>query len=86
MIVKNLYKTGNAVVPTPSYEGQPVHAYRLVADKGKILTNGEIIADVIDISIADLDNWTEIEDPDDTEADAEWEEIGRILAGEGDEE
>ena len=34
--------------------------YRLFADEGKMLTNGELKVKSIDIFIEDLDKWTEI--------------------------
>ena len=36
---------------------------RLVADYGKLLTNGNVKAKVVDISVEDVENWTEIDDP-----------------------
>lgn len=34
---------------------------RLVADEGKAITNGEVIATVIDVDVADVGNWTDCE-------------------------
>ena len=36
--------------------------YRLIADEGKVLTDGELIVKSIDIFAEDLSKWTEIED------------------------
>ena len=38
--------------------------FRLVADKGKVLTDGEIIASTYDIPATDLDKWYEIDPPE----------------------
>lgn len=36
--------------------------YRLFADEGKILTNGETLTKAVDIFAEDIDNWKEIEE------------------------
>lgn len=36
--------------------------YRLIADEGKMLTDGELTVKSIDIFAEDLSKWTEIED------------------------
>ena len=36
--------------------------YRLIADEGKVLTDGELKVKSIDIFAEDLSKWTEIED------------------------
>lgn len=36
--------------------------YRLVAEDGKILTNGEITTKSVDVYIEDLEKWKEIDD------------------------
>ena len=51
--------------------------YRLVADEGKVLTNGDVITTVIDIPVADLEKWSEIIAPVE-----EIEEIEEIEEGE----
>lgn len=38
--------------------------YHLAADEGKILTNGNIKARVVEINAEDLDQWYEINDPE----------------------
>lgn len=38
--------------------------YRLIADEGKVLTNGDIEVKSIDIYAEDLDKWTEIQGQD----------------------
>ena len=42
---------------------------RLVADEGKILTNGKIQGTVIDCAVEDKDNWTEIDAPKEIETE-----------------
>ena len=41
--------------------------YRLIADAGKILTNGTDNASVIDVTEADKANWSEIDKPQEGE-------------------
>lgn len=41
--------------------------YRLLADAGKALTDGEAIVGVRDIPVADLEKWSEIDAPAPTE-------------------
>ena len=36
--------------------------YRLIADEGKVLTDGELIVKSIDIFAEDLGKWTEIDE------------------------
>lgn len=40
----------------------PILMYRIIADEGKILTDGNIFAHQREIFAEDLDKWTEIED------------------------
>lgn len=40
-----------------------IKMYRLTADAGYLLTNGEIILGAVDIYAEDLDNWHEIPNP-----------------------
>ena len=79
MIIKNLYKTGHAVGPIPSNDGQAVHGYRLIADGNGILENTKTkeTALCIDIKIEEKEDWVE-----DTE-ELSYEEIGKILSGDG---
>jgi hypothetical protein len=42
---------------------KPIYMYRLVADEGKMLTNGEKIVRQIEIFVEDVNNWTEIDAP-----------------------
>lgn len=57
--------TGGGVSFSPVYaEGRSVSAYvRLVADDGKVLQNGDIIATCADVPSAEVGNWAEIDAP-----------------------
>lgn len=37
--------------------------YRLIAEKGKILTNGKIQSGLVDVFPEDVEQWQEIDDP-----------------------
>ena len=58
--------TGGGVSLSPIYkEGMTQSVYiRLVADKGKALKKGAVIAQSIDILPDDIANWTEIDEPE----------------------
>ena len=66
MIKKDLYRyTGrNGIITSLVHleDAKFFPMYRLIADEGKVLTNGEITLKSIDIFAEDLGNWTEIED------------------------
>ena len=38
---------------------EPIYMYRLIADEGKILTNGEIYTSEVEIFAEDLEKWAE---------------------------
>lgn len=40
-----------------------IERVRLIADEGKVLTNGTIQGTVVDCAIEEKDNWTEIDAP-----------------------
>ena len=65
MIKKDLYRyTGrNGIITSVVYlEGIKFYPmYRLLADKDKILTDGEREVSSIDIFVEDLEKWTEID-------------------------
>ena len=61
MTVKPLYKYGNAVTPRRRNPDDPIHGYRLVADDGKILTNGVEFAEIIDVLVSEVNDWQEID-------------------------
>ena len=53
--------------------------YRLIADDGKAMTDGEIVAECVDT--ATPDEWTEIDAPADEDEDKQYAEAGKILMG-----
>lgn len=67
----NLYRYDetNGIVVTPNIrnDGDAPYAYRLVADDGKILKNGDELTYCIDTKTPD--NWEEIDDVADKEAE-----------------
>lgn len=66
MIKKDLYHYNgrNGFVTTAIFlDGANYYPmYRLIADEGKVLTNGNLKTKSIDIFVEDLDKWTEIEE------------------------
>ena len=66
MIKKDLYRyTGrNGIITSLVHleDAKFYPMYRLIADEGKVLTNGELKVKSIDIFVEDLGKWTEIED------------------------
>lgn len=66
MIKKDLYRyTGrNGIITSLVHleDAKFFPMYRLIADEGKVLTNGEITLKSIDIFAEDLGNWTEIDE------------------------
>ena len=66
MIKKNLYRYfgRNGMITSLVLLDNIEHLlmYRLIADEGKILTNGELLVKSIDIFAEDLSKWTEIEE------------------------
>lgn len=64
MIKKDLYRyTGRNGIITSLVHLEDIKfypMYRLIADEGKILTNGELKVKSIDIFAEDLSKWTEI--------------------------
>lgn len=75
--------TGEGASLTPQYiEGRTQSRYvRLVADEGKMLFNGTVSTDCIDILLSDLSNWDEIEyiEPEIEPTDEELAEAGRVM-------
>lgn len=43
--------------------------YRLIADDGKELVNGDTVATVIDVDADDVDKWLEQDAPEETKGD-----------------
>ena len=66
MIKKDLYRyTGrNGIITSLVHldEAKFYPMYRLIADDGKVLTDGELKVKSIDIFAEDLDKWTEIDE------------------------
>jgi hypothetical protein len=65
MIKKDLYRyTGRNGIITSLVHLEDIKfypMYRLIAEDGKKLTNGELVVDSIDIFAEDLGKWTEID-------------------------
>lgn len=57
------YLGKNGIVTTSVLlEGnKPIYMYRLIADEGKVLTNGEKYARQVEIFVEDLDKWQEVD-------------------------
>lgn len=91
MTVKTLYvytrpDGGTDISPIAPEEGTAYETrHRLIADEGKILTDGKLFAYVIDTN--NPDTWKEIEDDGSADRDGEEEitaaEALRIITGEG---
>ena len=66
MIKKDLYRYigRNGIITSLVYldDVKFYPMYRLIADEGKMLTDGELKVKSIDIFAEDLSKWTEIED------------------------
>ena len=82
MTIKNLYKIirpdGGVTISTAQPDGDYVPYLRLIADEGKVLTNGTVKAPVVDVPDGDQGRWTEIDDED---AEMTAEEIVEVLEG-----
>lgn len=66
MIKKDLYRyTGrNGIITSLVHleDAKYYPMYRLIADEGKVLTDGELTVKSIDIFAEDLSKWTEIDE------------------------
>ena len=66
MIKKNLYRYigRNGIITSLVHleDAKFFSMYRLIADEGKVLTNGEVTLKSIDIFAEDLGKWTEIDE------------------------
>lgn len=75
MQIINLYKyeraDGGVTVSPIKPDCEYTEMYRLVADEGKVLTNGEIVTSCTDVE--STDGWVEIDEP--KEENEEKEEI-----------
>ena len=66
MIKKDLYRYigRNGIITSLVHleDAKYYPMYRLIADEGKILTDGELKVKSIDIFVEDLSKWTEIDE------------------------
>lgn len=62
-IYRYLGRNGILTTPILLNDSTKIDMYRLIAEKGKMLTNGEQILKSVDIFPEDLTLWTEIADP-----------------------
>ena len=66
MIKKDLYRYvgRNGIITSLVHldDAKYYSMYRLIADEGKVLTDGELTVKSIDIFAEDLDKWTEIDE------------------------
>lgn len=66
MIKKDLYRYigRNGIITSLVYleDAKYYPMYRLIADEGKVLTDGELIVKSIDIFAEDLSKWIEIDE------------------------
>ena len=66
MIKKDLYRYigRNGIITSLVYleDAKYYPMYRLIADEGKVLTDGELTVKSIDIFAEDLGKWTEIDE------------------------
>lgn len=66
MIKKDLYRYvgRNGIITSLVHldDAKYYPMYRLIADEGKVLTDGELTVKSIDIFAEDLGKWTEIDD------------------------
>ena len=68
MTIKSLYKIirpdGGVTISTAQPDGDYVPYLRLIADDGKVMTNGTVKAPVVDVPDGDQGLWEEIDDED----------------------
>lgn len=80
--------TGGGVSLSPVYaDGRTESNYvRLVADEGKMLKKGEVTLMCVDVSKADVSNWSEIEyvEPDEPAEEKALTRYANELTGEND--
>ena len=84
MTIKNLYKIirpdGGVTISTAQPDGDYVPYLRLIADDGKVLTNGTIKAPVVDVPDGDQGLWQEVDDEDaEMTAEEVMEMIGEVM-------
>lgn len=80
MTILQLYTGGGISLSPLNGDGRYLSDYvRLIADDGKMLTNGERTALCLDVLVNDASNWTEIDAPAEEIDDSEAVEI--LLGG-----
>lgn len=84
MTIKNLYKIirpdGGVTISTAQPDGDYVPYLRLIADEGKVMTNGTVKAPVVDVPDGDQGLWTEVDDEDqEMTAEEVMEMIGEVM-------
>lgn len=85
MEIKTLYRyerePGKITVSTVEPDTEYETLYRLIADEGKILTNGETETCCVDVN--STEGWTEVDAPEKPEMDENeaYAEAGKILLG-----
>lgn len=57
---KPLYKYGDSVGPKRQAKLDPIHGYRLIADEGKLLTDGVHYTECVDVLLDEADLWEEV--------------------------
>lgn len=69
MIKNKIYRYlgRNGIITTPILldGASPIVMYRLIADAGMVLTNGDIFVSQIDVFDDEVSNWTEVTKPAD---------------------
>lgn len=82
MQIINLYKyhraDGGVTVSPNKPDCEYTENYRLIADEGKALTNGEIITSCVDTE--SVDGWYEVDDPTDATDEATEQDYLNALA------
>lgn len=80
MQIINLYKyhraDGGVTVSPIKPEGEYTEMYRLIADEGKALTNGEIITSCVDTE--SVEGWSEVDDPEETDEATEQDYLNAL--------
>ena len=84
MTIKSLYKIirpdGGVTISTAQPDSDYVPYLRLIADEGKVLTNGVVKAPVVDVPDGDQGLWQEVDDEDqEMTAEEVMEMIGEVM-------
>lgn len=62
-LYKYLGRNGNIVTPILLEKIDPIPMVKLVADSGKVLTNGKEVTKIKTLFLDELEEWHEIDDP-----------------------